>query len=238
MNPNYHEWIRPIGSQPTDRRLPIAGDRRRNAKDKRPYISKKPYMLRDIENKDLDTLAYMHRDYISGALLPKMGHGFLRALYAAMMKSERCRVVLWDEDGEILGYIAATDNTGGMLKRVLFEDPVAVAGGVVKLIAEFPRQVNALYETFTYARASEDDENTGELLFIALKENVRRAGISDEMVKDCVRWLEGRRVEKVKVVTDLDNRGANALLKRCGFYVGRSDIFREKEINVYYRDLG
>jgi len=56
-------------------------------------------MLRKMEKNDIPAVIRLHREYIPGALFPKLGEEFMNALYLSMMKLDCAANFVWEAEG-------------------------------------------------------------------------------------------------------------------------------------------
>ena len=197
-------------------------------------------MLRSLQTKDIPTVIRLHTEYIPGALFPKLGDVFMAALYKTMMNLDSTATYVWeDEDeqaGEIKAFITVTSDSSTLFLQVLLRNFPLFLWRSFLYIAGNPLRIGELWETATYSGLADMEGINAELLFIAIDKNYRKKNISDILVDECLKWLRSKEINKVKVTTYTTNRGANTLLERLGFTLGRQVPFRNKTLNLYVSD--
>ncbi len=195
-------------------------------------------MLRSMNFEDINIVVELHKKYIPGALFPELGDKFMKILYKGMLESERACLYVWEDEGNVEGFIAATSSSSSLMKEIFAKKFLVVVECVLIYLLLHPVSGwYRLWETFTYSKRSHLEGVEGELLFIALTKKARKKGVSDLLVLNALQWLKSCGLKEAKVTTYVTNRGANALLQRMGFTLVRDIPFRGNRINLYKGEI-
>lgn len=162
---------------------------------------------------DVDFAASLHASEISEGFLPTLGRPFLARLYRRIVRSRRSFLLVADDAGVPVGFVAGSEDVGELYRAFLVRD------GVPAALRAFPRVLRSarrVVETLRYP-AGGTDLPAAELLAIAVAPDSRGRGIGRALVDGLTSELGRRRVDAVRVVVGADNAGAVHLYEACGF---------------------
>ena len=162
---------------------------------------------------DVDFAATMHASEISEGFLPSLGHPFLARLYRRVVRSPRSFLLVADDDGRVVGFVAGSENVGALYRSFLLHDGVPAALRALPRIARSARRV---FETLRYP-AGDTDLPAAELLAIAVEPDARSRGIGHALVEAFTAELRRRNVDGARVVVAADNERAVRVYEACGF---------------------
>lgn len=170
---------------------------------------------------DLSDIARMHADRISEGFLSSLGIPFLRRLYARVLRSPDCFLLVDDgterrDDGgpnRATGFIAGVEDLGALYRRFLMRDGI-LAGlrAAPRLIAAVPRVVETLRYPSTTATLPD-----AEILAVAVAAAASGRGVGRGLVSAATEEFRRRSVHAAKVVTTADNQAALAMYRGAGF---------------------
>lgn len=182
-----------------------------------------PYLIRIGTADEAAVAARLHAQQITTGFLSYLGPRFLERLYR--------RVVLWDGGlllvavegtagagpgtGQVVGFIASADPTGGLYRQFLRHDSVGAALGTVGPLLRSWRKV---VETLRHGSSASPGVGRGpEVLAMAVDDGSQGKGLGRRLVLgflDAV--VAGGRTEGYTVIAQ-DNEPSLALYRRCGF---------------------
>jgi ribosomal protein S18 acetylase RimI-like enzyme len=167
---------------------------------------------------DVSGIAALHATCIQEGFLVRLGRPFLRRLYRRAVRSPHAFVLVTGGDGDVRGFIAATEDTRAFYREFLVRD--AVIAGIVALprIAGATRSV---FETLRYGVRDHADLPKAEILAVAVSADLRGQGAGVGLITAALRELAYRGIASARVVTAVDNDAAlrayeRAGLRRCG----------------------
>jgi ribosomal protein S18 acetylase RimI-like enzyme len=193
-------------------------------------------MMRRAQWRDIPTLVAMHDKHIREAWLPKLGEAFLVYWYRALLQA-RCGVLLvYEEEGALKGYIFGTTDTRRLTRAILGHQGWGLAAQAFKRLARAPELLGQIWDFLQY-EAKSRLATRAELLYIAVDQEKRGGGLADLLVWEALRELQVMGATRVKVATFALNRGANPLLQRLGFTLGKTFTLLHKEFNVYSGEI-
>jgi ribosomal protein S18 acetylase RimI-like enzyme len=162
---------------------------------------------------DVDFAAAMHAAQISEGFLPTLGHAFLARLYRRIVRSEQSFLLVADDDGVPVGFVAGSEDVGALYRAFILRDGVAAS---LRALPRVVRSARRVIETLRYP-SGPTDLPAAELLAIAVAPACRGRGIGRALVEALTTELGRRRVDAVRVVVGADNAGAVHLYETCGF---------------------
>lgn len=165
---------------------------------------------------DAARLASLHASRITDGFLPSLGPAFLERLYRRIVASvdSFAYVALDAPGGPILGFAAATADTGQLYKSFALRDGL-VAG--VLAAPRLARSWRRVLETVRYPSGEGADLPAAEILAVAVDVSAARRGVGRRVVGASTQLLAARGHHAVKVVTGSDNVAALGMYERCGF---------------------
>ena len=184
---------------------------------------------------DTSEVARLHHAAMGKSMWALLGIGFLQALYASLIDDDRFLGFVYEEDGEIGGFIAGSQNTNQMLRSTMNRAwPILAIKAFPRVLR--PSVVMRIWQTHRYTDIS-GAEDLPESLFCSFKPSLRGKRISGHINKVLFDELLARGHAAVKVTTETDNEGANRQLTSWGFVNKGHFDFYGKEMVLYVLDL-
>ncbi len=181
---------------------------------------------------DAALAASLHASEIGEGFLPSLGRPFLERLYRRIVKDPGAFLLVAEDDGPAVGFVAGTDDVRALYRSFLLHD------GVPATLLALPRVVRAwrkVLETLRYP-AGEAELPSAELLAIAVAAGQRGKGVGSQLVEALTDEFDRRSVPAVRVVVGAANDAAIALYRRGGFRpVARLEVHRGTPSQVLVR---
>ena len=195
--------------------------------------------IRPMCASDVSRVAFLHHQAMGKSLWAQLGQRFLREIYRGMLKTESFLGFVYEENGQIEGFIAGSEHTSNMMQHVFFTrgHRLAVAG---LLGLRNPSVLKHLLETpfyFKNSNAPNSDTIPAESLFCSFTPKLRGKRVSGHINKVLFDTLLYRKHIEIKVTTETDNRGANRQLQSWGFKDNGNFQFYGKEMVLYVLDM-
>lgn len=162
---------------------------------------------------DVYLAATMHASEIGEGFLPSLGRPFLARLYRRIVRAPRSFLLVADDDGRAVGFVAGSEDVGALYRAFLLHDGAAAA---LRALPRIVRSARRVVETLRYP-AGDADLPAAELLAIAVAPDARGRGIGHALVDAFTAELRRRHVEAARVVVAADNDGAVRVYQACGF---------------------
>lgn len=172
-------------------------------------------MIRDARPGEAPAVAALHGEITTG-FLPSLGQAFLTRLYRALIAWPGAHVLVADDDGRVIGFIAFIEDIGAFYKHFV------VRHGVAAGIAAFPRlirpsSIRRAWETFRYGTADSELDGQGEVLSMATAPEARGKGIGRLLMEASVDRFRELALPGMHVVIAEDNEASLAVHRRYGF---------------------
>ncbi len=172
-------------------------------------------MIRDARPNEAPAVAALHGEITTG-FLPTLGQGFLTRLYRALIAWPAAHVLVAEEEGTVIGFIAFIEDIGAFYKHFL------VRHGIPAGLSAFPRlirpsSIKRAVETFRYGTADSELDGQGEVLSMATAPAARGKGIGRQLMEASVERFHQLGLPGMHVVIAEDNEASLAVHYRYGF---------------------
>ena len=192
--------------------------------------------IRPMQMGDAERVAALHQAAMGRSLWARLGTRFLTTLYRSLMESQRFLGFVYLQDGRIDGFIAGSTDVAAMYQEIFHRRwlplGVAAANGLLRRPSVLP----LLLRTGSYFESSGDDV-AAESLFCSFVPALRGTGVSNQINKVLFDDLLARGIQRVKISTEVDNKGANRQLRSWGFQEQRRFTYYHKPMISYVLDL-
>jgi ribosomal protein S18 acetylase RimI-like enzyme len=169
-------------------------------------------VLRTGTDGDAAAVAALHAGQISEGFLTFLGPRFLQRLYRRVARTPSCFLLVIEDDGTALGFLAGSTDVRALYRSFVLRDGAAAAlacGG--RLVGSWRRVVETL-------RHGTGDAGSGaELLAIAVDPTAQGRGAGTLLVEGFLTEVGRRGQRAAHVVVAEDNETAIALYQRTGF---------------------
>ncbi|WP_167495925.1 GNAT family N-acetyltransferase [Desulfosediminicola ganghwensis] len=201
-------------------------------------------MISKANNDQSLALAKLHLQTIDQGFLAKLGQSFLKSLYSFLINREL--VLVYEEEGQIQGFISSAVTSSGIMKRFALSSPIGLLKILMVLLRK-PFLLKALLETFRAPSLSQAGEKQNgsikfpetELLSIAVDSEVQQGGVGAALISALEGELRGRGVVRYKVIAGGSLKAANRFYKKNGFVLAKQISIHDDSVsNVYVKELG
>lgn len=209
-------------------------------------------MINKATRKQASQIAKLHKQAITEGFLPRLGLGFLTSLYRFLIKTEI--VIVYEEDGELLGFVSGAVSSKGMMHRFLYSSP----GGILKVmlaLVKKPTLIGSLLETYRAPTLTEPGILSGsvtildpsalkkaipetELLSMSVSPLAQKNGIGKALLNGLEEELIKHHITSYKVIAGDKLIETNQFYKRNGFVLVKQITIHGNEVsNVYVKAL-
>ncbi len=195
-----------------------------------------PNPIRPLVKRDARAVAELHRRGIDSGFLSTLGAGFLRQMYKAITMAPAGFGYVWEQDGQVLGFVAGAERTGKLYKQALLRRGLLMGLAAMGSILR-PARLRRIIETLRYPAETEQDLPGAEVLSIAVSEQARGKGVGKALMKTALEEFRRRGIEKLKVAVWADNEPANQFYKQCGFRLAQTRKHHGLAMNLYVIEL-
>ncbi|MFN2390158.1 MAG: GNAT family N-acetyltransferase [Actinomycetota bacterium] len=190
--------------------------------------------IRTARTQDVPAIVRHHTRALPNAFLPRLGLGFLSALYEALLRDPSGVVlVAASESGAVHGFVAGTPSLGAFYRRFLRRHGVTAAARAAGRLVR-PSNLRAALETLDLGRSPA--ARRAELMAIAVDPSVRGSGVGRALVEGLMTSLCHDGVRSVAVTVESANRGAVDFYRALGFSpVATTEVHRGTSSEILVR---
>lgn len=175
-------------------------------------------IIRKAKKSDVCEIVSIHKSAFKGFFLTSLGDRFLTVYYSCFIKSNETIILCAEEEGELLGFSAATKECKGFNGRLIKANVLTFMMVGLRLLLANPPALLRLVKNFTKKSDEvEDTENYGELYSIGVNVNAQGKGIGKALLAETEKQMG---IEKLSLTTDYyNNESTIAFYQKCGYKV-------------------
>lgn len=194
--------------------------------------------VRELEIAGMDyikQLAELHRNAFPSFFLTQLGIPFLCTLYMGYMEDDNSGILIAEDDGELIGFIAYSNDYSrfykGLIKHHLFRFAACSFGAAIRHPAFIKRLLGAFKKSESVAR----EEKYVELASICVDPKHGCKGIGSVLINFLKKNVDFNTYAYINLETDADgNDAVNRFYMRNGFRLERTFITPEgRKMNEY-----
>ncbi len=196
--------------------------------------------IRPMTVGDCEAVSRLHHAAMGRSLWAQLGLYFLRTLYRELLRSPSFLAYVYEDDGQVGGFIAGSTDSHHLFREVLLRSWFRLVPAVLLGILRRPQVIAHLLTTATYFKRSDRDRSESiptESLFCSFRPDLRGKRISGHINKVLFEELLRRGCHKVKITTETDNPSSNRQLKSWGFQQVHQFSFYGKDMVTYMLEL-
>jgi len=193
--------------------------------------------IRRLEIRFVKECAKLHIQGISAGFISSLGLRFLTCLYKAILQHEKSFCLVAEENNEVLGFVAFTDDLKSLYKLALRKYSLLFICAIsIKLLS--PKIIKRIFQNLFYpSKAEKLNLPKAELLSVAVALKAQGKGLATQLVRIGFEEYRKRGIKQVKVLVASDNQSANKLYKKCGFELTAQVDSHSILSNIYVKDL-
>ncbi len=171
-------------------------------------------VLRIGHDDDAGAAAGLHAQQIREGFLSFLGPRFLRRLYRRVTRTPGCFLLVVEEEGTTIGFLAGSTNVAALYRSFVWHDGVAAA---LASSGRLLRSWRRVMETLRHGGGGSGEG--AELLAIAVDPIARGRGVGTRLVEGFLTEVKRQNECAAHVVVAANNQNAIALYRRSGFHV-------------------
>lgn len=185
--------------------------------------------------KDIEKIAEIHLKTFEGFFLTFLGKGFLKELYTGYVKHDKSGLFVAEEDGKILGFLAYSEDLGGLYKYLIKKRLIAFAWYSFCAFIRKPGSMMRLLRAFLKPKESIREENYIELASIGVLPEEKGKNIGTRLIEKLQSGFNAEKFAYIKLETDAENNDSvNKFYKKNGFELASSYVTNEgRKMNEY-----
>jgi ribosomal protein S18 acetylase RimI-like enzyme len=195
--------------------------------------------VRSMQSADVETVVAVHLAAFQGFFLTFLGPAFLRELYRAIMADPSGMAYVYEQAGQIVGFVAGTDQPAGFYRRILCQRWWCFGLALIKPILLRPSIGPRLLRAFKVSQQVKVVPGIGTLMSIAVSPAVQAKGVGKALVNAFLQEATYRKLKQVNLTTDrLNNQATNHFYQKLGFTCARFYVTPEgRAMNEYVINL-
>lgn len=195
--------------------------------------------VKDAEKKDIVKIVEIHLATFPGFFLTFMGRGFLHQMYKAYVKHAESGILVAEEDGEVIGFLAYSEQMSSLYKYMLKHQLVQFAWYSFFAFLRKPKVFMRLIRAFLKPGESRRDERYIELASIGVCPDAKAKGVGSSLINALKKSVDFNRFAYITLETDaVNNEIANNFYVKNGFCAVRQYETREGRKMYEYRYEG
>lgn len=194
-------------------------------------------MLKKLTVDDIDQVAKIHREELSG-FLPELGKEFLEKFYKVSLDIPEMFTLVERRNGQVLGFVTGVASAKGLYKKIFFRDVLSFTILLLRYFITHSKEVVKIGKIITYPGFSDDSP---ELLTIAVERKHQRRGIGRKLFFKVVEEFGKRdRPCKIKNLQGKGDKGdggnkGKKVKNRGKFFVS---VYDRLPANAFYKKIG
>jgi len=172
--------------------------------------------LRPFRAQDAQAAASIHAEGQPGTFLTSLGLTFLRGLYGQMAISPLCYGYVACDDGEVVGIVVGTVDSGAVFKELIWRRGLGLALPVAWAIVRRPSLLPKVFQTLLYPSKVEAEPGEAELYFIGVRRDWRGKGIGQVLLQALAQESRRRGMLSMGLIADAENEPARRLYGHSG----------------------
>lgn len=195
--------------------------------------------VKSDEKKLIDEIVTIHLNTFTGFFLTFMGRGFLKQMYQSYCDHEESGLLVAEEDGRSIGFLAYSSNFSGLYKFMIKTRLVQFGWYSVGAFFRRPSAFMHIISAFLKPGEAKREEKYVELSSIGVDPNVKSKGIGSKLIEQLKKQVDFEKYAYIALETDaVDNEGAIHFYEKNGFIRERMFETDEGRKMYEYRFVG
>lgn len=195
--------------------------------------------VKSNEKKLINEIVTIHLNTFTGFFLTFMGRGFLRQMYQSYCDYDESGLLVAEEDGKALGFLAFSSNFSGLYKFMIKTRLIQFGWYSVGAFFRRPSAFMHIISAFLKPGEAKREEKYVELSSIGVDPNVKSKGIGSKLIDALKDNVDFDKYAYINLETDaVDNEGAIHFYEKNGFVRERMFETDEGRKMYEYRFVG
>jgi len=194
--------------------------------------------IRELETASheyIKTIAELHKKAFPSFFLTQLGNPFLRTLYTGYMEDQNSGIIVAEEKGHLVGFIAYSNDYPrfykGLIKNHLMRFAICSIGAAIR----HPSFIKRLLGAFKKSESVVKNERYVELASICVDPDIESRGVGSALIDYLKGIVDFNKYAYINLETDADgNDGVNKFYVKNGFMLEREFVTAEgRRMNEY-----
>lgn len=198
--------------------------------------------IREVKSNEkelINEIVTIHLNTFTGFFLTFMGRGFLKQMYQSYCDHDESGLLVAEEDGKALGFLAFSSNFSGLYKFMIKTRLIQFGWYSVGAFFRRPSAFMHIISAFLKPGEAKREEKYVELSSIGVNPNVKSKGIGSKLIDALKKNVDFDKYAYINLETDaVDNEGAIHFYEKNGFVRERMFETDEGRKMYEYRFVG
>ena len=191
------------------------------------------------EKKLIDDIVTIHLNTFTGFFLTFMGRGFLNQMYQSYCDYEEAGLLVAEEDGKAIGFLAYSSNFSGLYKFMIKTRLIQFGWYSIGAFFRRPSAFMHIISAFLKPGEAKRVEKYVELSSIGVDPNIKSKGVGSLLIDSLKHIVDFTKFAYINLETDaVNNEGAIHFYEKNGFVRERMFETDEGRKMYEYRFVG
>lgn len=191
------------------------------------------------EKKLINDIVTIHLNTFTGFFLTFMGRGFLNQMYTSYCDYEEAGLLVAEEDGKAIGFLAYSSNFNGLYKFMIKTRLIQFGWYSIGAFFRRPSAFMHIISAFLKPGEAKREEKYVELSSIGVDPNIKSKGVGSLLIDSLKHIVDFTKFAYINLETDaIDNEGAIHFYEKNGFVRERMFETDEGRKMYEYRFVG
>lgn len=192
--------------------------------------------VKSEEKKLIDEIVTIHLNTFTGFFLTFMGRGFLRQMYQSYCDHDESGLLVAEEDGKALGFLAFSSNFSGLYKFMIKTRLIQFGWYSVGAFFRKPSAFLHIIKAFLKPSETRRKERYVELASIGVNPRSKSKGVGSKLIEELKNRVDFKKYAYITLETDAtNNEAAIRFYEKNGFIKERKYITSEGREMFEYR---
>lgn len=198
--------------------------------------------IREVKSNEkelINEIVTIHLNTFTGFFLTFMGRGFLKQMYQSYCDYDESGLLVAEEGGKALGFLAFSSNFSGLYKFMIKTRLIQFGWYSIGAFFRRPSAFMHIFSAFLKPGEAKREEKYVELSSIGVDPNVKSKGIGSKLIDALKDNVDFDKYAYINLETDaVDNEGAIHFYEKNGFVRERMFETEEGRKMYEYRFVG
>lgn len=183
----------------------------------------------------IKNIAELHKRAFPSFFLTQLGVPFLRTLYSGYMEDKDSGIIVAEEKGKLVGFIAYSNDYPRFYKGLIKNHLIKFAFCSVGAAIRHPSFIKRLLGAFQKSESVVKTERYVELASICVDPEIESKGVGSALIENLKNIVDFNKYAYINLETDADgNDGVNKFYVKNGFVLEREFVTAEgRRMNEY-----
>ena len=165
-------------------------------------------LVKDVkpeDNRIIDEVVSIHLETFTGFFLSFMGRGFLKQMYRSYCEHQQSKLLMTEENGEILGFVAYSSDFSGLYKFMIKKRLPYFAWYSIGAFFRRPSAFLHIISAFLKPGEAKREESYVELSSIGVSPKYKSKGVGSLLISELKKRVDFNKFAYITLETDAVN---------------------------------